>query len=209
LAGDPHRPDWRDWREAVAAYRTALEEWTPEKVPLEWAMTQNNLGTALLRLGERESGAARLEQAVAAFREALEKRTRDRVPLEWAMTQNNLDTALLRLGERKSGTAQLEEAVAAYHAALEEHTRERGPLDWAATQMNLGKALQAPGRAGKRQGATGAGCGGLSRRAPGIHTRSGSIRLGVDAEQPWHGALQAWLVDRIKRFEPSTSRKTP
>jgi hypothetical protein len=30
-------------------------------------MTQNNLGNALQRLGEREDGTARLEEAVAAF----------------------------------------------------------------------------------------------------------------------------------------------
>ena len=42
--------------EAVAAYREALKEWTRERVPLEWATTQNNLGTALATLGERESG---------------------------------------------------------------------------------------------------------------------------------------------------------
>jgi hypothetical protein len=34
-------------------------------VPLDWAVTQNNLGNALRRLGEREGGAARLEEAVA------------------------------------------------------------------------------------------------------------------------------------------------
>ena len=37
-------------------------------VPLDWAMTQNNLGNALQRLGARESGTARLEEAVAAYR---------------------------------------------------------------------------------------------------------------------------------------------
>jgi hypothetical protein len=104
---------------AVAAYRAALEEWTRERVPLQWAMTQNNLGAALWTLGERESGTARLEEAVAAFRAALEERTRERVPLDWAMTQNNLGSALARLGERECGTARLEEAVGAYRAALE------------------------------------------------------------------------------------------
>ena len=54
--------------EAVAAYRLALEEWTRERVPLDWAMTQMNLGNALATLGERESGTARLEEAVAAYR---------------------------------------------------------------------------------------------------------------------------------------------
>ena len=33
--------------EAVAAFRAALEERTRERVPLDWAMTQNNLGNAL------------------------------------------------------------------------------------------------------------------------------------------------------------------
>ena len=80
-------------------------------MPLDWAMTQNNLGNALWTLGERESGTARLEEAVAAYREALEERTRERVPLDWAMTQKNLGTALRALGERESGTARLEEAV--------------------------------------------------------------------------------------------------
>ena len=76
---------------------------TRERVPLDWARTQNNLGTALSTLGERESGTARLEEAVAAYRAALEERTRERVPLDWATTQNNLGNALWsarRAGER-------------------------------------------------------------------------------------------------------------
>jgi hypothetical protein len=60
-----------DLQQAVAAYRDALKEYTRERVPLDWAMTQNNLGTALWTLGERESGTARLEEAVAAYRDAL------------------------------------------------------------------------------------------------------------------------------------------
>ena len=59
----------------MTAYRAALEELTRERVPLDWAMTQNNLGNALATLGERETGTARLEEAVAAYRAALEERT--------------------------------------------------------------------------------------------------------------------------------------
>jgi tetratricopeptide (TPR) repeat protein len=123
--------------EAVAAYRAALEERTRARAPLQWAATQNNLGTALSTLGERESGTARLEEAVAAFRAALEERTRARVPLQWAMTQNNLGTALSTLGERESGTVRLEEAVAAYRAALEEWTRAAAPHWHGIAQRNL------------------------------------------------------------------------
>ena len=139
------------------------EERTRERVPLDWARTQNNLGNALM-LGERESGTARLEEAVAAYRAALKEWTRERVPLQWAMTQNNLGNALRALGERESGTARLEEAVAAYRAALEERTRERVPLQWAMTQNNLGTALRgsASGRAARR---------GWRRRSPPIARR--------------------------------------
>ena len=76
-------------------------------------MTQNNLGSALLNLGERESGTERLDEAVAAYRAALEEYTREGSPADWAMTQNNLGNALRSLGERESGTERRDEAVAA------------------------------------------------------------------------------------------------
>jgi hypothetical protein len=39
--------------EAAAAYRAALEEYTRVRAPLDWAATQNNLGTTFQRLGAR------------------------------------------------------------------------------------------------------------------------------------------------------------
>ena len=116
-----------------------------DRVPLDRAMTQVNLGNALATLGGRNSGTARLEDGVAAYRAALEGYTRDRTPLDWAITQMDIGNALLTIGERESGTARLEDAVAAYRAALEESTRERVPLKWAMTQNNLGNALEALG----------------------------------------------------------------
>jgi tetratricopeptide (TPR) repeat protein len=96
------------------ACRAALEERTIAR-----AQAQNNLGTALWRLGMRESGTARLQEAVTAYHAALEEYTRDRVPLGWAQTQNNLGNALIVLSERETGTARLQEAAAAFDAALE------------------------------------------------------------------------------------------
>src|SRR5439155_7664038 len=105
------------------------------------AGAQNNLGNALERLGERESGTARLEEALAVDRAALEERTRDRVPLDWAETQYSLGDALRMLGQLENGAEHLEEVVSAYGAALEERTRDWVPLQWAKSTGNQGVAL--------------------------------------------------------------------
>ncbi len=131
--------------EAVAAYKEAFKDYTRERVPLQWAMTQNNLGNALCALGQRESGTDRLEEAVAAYKEALKEFIRERVPFWWAKTQNNLGTTLWRLGERETRTDRLEEAVTALGEALKEMPRERVPLQWAVTQNNLGAVLRTLG----------------------------------------------------------------
>jgi tetratricopeptide (TPR) repeat protein len=111
-------------------------------VPIDWAMTQNNLGNALLSLGESENGTAHFEKAVAAYRDALKEYTRERAPLQWAATQSNLGNVLQALGEREGGTVRLDEAVAAYREALMETTRERVLLLWATTIGNQGVTLR-------------------------------------------------------------------
>ena len=176
-------------------------------MPLDWAMTQNNLGIALSALGERESGTAKLEEAVAAFREALKEWTRERVPLDWAMTQNNLGIALCRLGERESGTAKLEEAVAAYREALKERTRERVPLDWARTQNNLGNALVAPRRARERDGEARRGRRRLSRGAEGMDPRAGAARLGQRPRTIW--AMRFRTSGSARAGRRSSKRPSP
>jgi transcriptional regulator with XRE-family HTH domain len=81
-------------QDAVTAYRAALEVYTREASPMDWAMTQNNLGNALRDLGTRAGDTAALQDAVTAYRAALEVYTREASPMDWAMTQNNLGNAL-------------------------------------------------------------------------------------------------------------------
>ena len=56
-------------REASALVDHGREfgESTRERAPLQWAMTQNNLGTVLAPLGERESGTARWKELMTAL----------------------------------------------------------------------------------------------------------------------------------------------
>ncbi len=112
--------------EAVAAYRAALEEYTRERVPLDWPTTQNNLGNALLSLGER--GTARLDEAVVAYRAALEERTRERVPYPWAQTQENLAIAYSALFDKTRRPSQLNDALGAVEGALQEYRKAGAAL---------------------------------------------------------------------------------
>ncbi|WNG17850.1 NB-ARC domain-containing protein [Cystobacter fuscus] len=126
-------------RRAIASFRSALEVWTRESFPENWAMVHNNLGIALgeLPTGNREDN---LWQAIASFRSALEVWTRESFPENWARAHNNLGNALVQLptGNREEN---LRQAIAAYQSALEVLTRESSPEDWAMAHNNLGIAL--------------------------------------------------------------------
>ncbi|MGO9422956.1 hypothetical protein [Roseiarcus sp.] len=117
--------------EAVAAFRAALEEFTRERVPLQWAATQSNVGNVLAALGRGESGTARLEEAVSAYRAALEERTRERVPLDWAASFGNQGVALTVLADRKDDALIAETAVKQIKTAYEA-TYSGGHEQWAA-----------------------------------------------------------------------------
>lgn len=89
----------------MQAYQEALKEWTRERVPLDWAMTQYNLGTAQQTLGERESDTERLEQAVQAYVNALEIVTEKSVPAYWQVIQRNFQEAQSLIEKRKKAAS--------------------------------------------------------------------------------------------------------
>ncbi|MBK9135362.1 MAG: helix-turn-helix transcriptional regulator [Betaproteobacteria bacterium] len=135
--------------EAVAAYRAALGELSPDHTPTEWGATQCNLGIELAALGEAEPGPAGtewLQAAVDAYRAALRALSLEAAPAAWAIAQHNLGGALRLLGEREAGTQSLREAALAFGEALKHHTRERAPGHWAAAQNDRALALLALGQ---------------------------------------------------------------
>ena len=122
----------------IACYTPALEVYTPENYPENWATTQNNLATAY---SNRIAGvmAENIEFAIACYREALIVYTPENYPEDWAMTQNNLGAAY---SDRIEGVraANIELAIACYREALIVYTPENYPEDWAMTQNNFGNA---------------------------------------------------------------------
>ncbi|QIR41292.1 CHAT domain-containing protein [Tolypothrix sp. PCC 7910] len=125
---------------AITGYEVALNVYTPEALPIDWAMTQNNLAAAY---SDRIKGdrAENIEMAIAAYTAALTVYTPEALPIDWAMTQNNLsNTYSNRIkGDRADN---IEKAITAYTAALTVYTPEALPIDWAMTQNNLSNAYR-------------------------------------------------------------------
>jgi tetratricopeptide (TPR) repeat protein len=65
---------------AIERYQRLVRLTPRERMPQQWASTQNDLGNVLLSLGQRESGVTRLEQAITAYFDALKEWTEDRAP---------------------------------------------------------------------------------------------------------------------------------
>ncbi len=112
----------------------------------DWARIQDNLGSTLGILGQRQRGTRMLETAISAFENSLTRRDRVRTPFDWASTQNNLGNALGILGQRQRDEELLEKSIAAFESALDIRTSEQSPEDWATTQNNLAAVLQSLGQ---------------------------------------------------------------
>jgi hypothetical protein len=82
--------------QSVAAYRSALEVYTREQLPQDWALTQNNLGLVLYELGKRSSGgqsARYLNEAIASYGNALSIFTPEADPYRNETARRNLEAA--------------------------------------------------------------------------------------------------------------------
>ncbi len=125
---------------AIIGYDLALNIFTDEDFPQEWAVTQNNLGNAYSNkiTGNRRQN---IDAAIACYQMALEVYTREDFPQNWATTQYNLGSAYYNkiTGKRAEN---IDVAIACYQLALEVRTREDFPQNWAMTRYNLGVAYK-------------------------------------------------------------------
>lgn len=147
------------WQQAIDAYQNAQQIHQPstgsgyhwpfpeqensqkkQQMPLQWATTQNNLGTAYWNLAQYQEPVRSLYQAIAAYKRALKIYTPETEPLHYAMLQNNLGTAYWNLAQYEEPEDNLLLAVSAYRLALNYRTRDTVPHQCAATQNNLGTA---------------------------------------------------------------------
>jgi tetratricopeptide (TPR) repeat protein len=74
---------------AIACYEAALSMYTEDSFPMDWAMTQNNLGIAYKNLPSGDHD-INLNRAIACYEASLRVRTEENFPMDWAMTQGNI-----------------------------------------------------------------------------------------------------------------------
>jgi tetratricopeptide (TPR) repeat protein len=130
---------------AIRTYREALKLRSRERVPAEWASTQEGVANAFLVLGKQKYGVVWLREAVTICRSLSEVQSHEKNPEDWARTKNNLGITLKNVSQSVPDTKAFEDAIVEFKDALTVRTRFRFPVEWAMTQSNLGNALRSLG----------------------------------------------------------------
>ena len=103
--------------ESINLYKEALLVRRRAEIPLEWALTKNNLGIALWRRACASGSQSELLEAKQCMEDALLERTEQRAPFDRAGSILNLGQILLRLGWTVNGIDYLFQAVNAFAEA--------------------------------------------------------------------------------------------
>ena len=135
-------------RASSEALQSALQVYTREDLPIQWAGAQLNLGVTYLRTARLNGGREGLDanaEAASASRNALRVYTRERHPLSWAKAQFNLGVALSYHGESTGATKGLpflHEAATAFRQAIEVYVRDVHPAQSADAHRCLGQVYE-------------------------------------------------------------------
>ncbi|WP_170294917.1 cyclic nucleotide-binding domain-containing protein [Roseospira navarrensis] len=187
-------------RQAVDAFKAALESFHRDLYPYEWAGLKHRLGLLSYRIHMAEGDPAALRESINAFQAALQVFNTAETPERWGEAMHDLAQVLQVYGGQERKPEVLSRAVDAANAALQVRTLDAAPLLWAATQNNLGSALFLMFRLAKDAGA-------LYQAREAFHQSANTYEL--------HGAKrQADIVSRnLRRVENlidrQGSRSTP
>lgn len=127
--------------QAVQCFNAALENYSKEDAPQQWASTQYNLATANHALGRLLGTSSPMKIAVDAYTDALQVWTREIHPEEWMQAMYQLGAALYTHGIQLKGNRQLQKSVVAYKNALAILNADDHALELTATHNNRGVTL--------------------------------------------------------------------
>lgn len=127
---------------AVAYFQRTLNDWTRDRDPLEWAMTQRNLADALGQLFGLDWHDAPLHPAMTAYQNALAIYQSRSDRLDSAHVQLGLASGYEIIGRYEPGRENVSRAVDHYRAAIDGFDPHTYPDDWADAQLKLANALR-------------------------------------------------------------------
>ena len=131
---------WTMLQSAITDYRAALESWSFDDDPSEYATVQVNLGITFWELSQVTDPTGNLRLAIAAYDEALRFFAPGTTPFQYALAQHHLGNAYTQLAAYEHQEDNLGQAVAAYVEALRFFTADITPFAYGMEQTNLGTA---------------------------------------------------------------------
>ena len=128
-------------RLAVTAFEQALKVYSLDKLPVDYAMAQNNRGLAYRTLAEVENRQDNCKRAIAAFRESLRVRMLETRPVDYAKTQESMGFACWSLAEVEDKAENCRLAMHAFSEALKVFTPRDFPERSGGVQSNLARLV--------------------------------------------------------------------
>ena len=89
-------------REAISAYKKALNIYQRKQMRREYAKAQRMIGTVYSALSDMENPLANMEKAIQAFNESLKMLSDSEFPLEFAEVQYDRGVAYFKLAQAGS-----------------------------------------------------------------------------------------------------------
>jgi tetratricopeptide (TPR) repeat protein len=125
---------------ATRSFLQALQVFSLDNAPLNWAMTKLNSSGAYLSRGIRQKNRSALRSAIVAADEATKVFTREHAQLKWAMCAANRATALATIGKIDGDTTPLREAITTYRQAIEVLQEKGAKVQLENTEKSLDEA---------------------------------------------------------------------
>ena len=127
---------------SAANIQRALDAWTHDRDPLEWAMAQRNLGRTLCDQYNINKDTALLHPAVAAFQNAMSVYQSRSDQVDVAQIQSALGSLFEAISRFEPGRESIKKAVDYYRVSLNGIDPQKFPNLWGETQIQLGNALR-------------------------------------------------------------------
>jgi tetratricopeptide (TPR) repeat protein len=127
--------------QAMSYHEAALQVYTFERYPFQYAKTCGQLGIICQHYGVASGQKEFIERAISSYKAALWVYNRDTFPEQWTMLQTYMGCAYAYRGQGKAGD-NIEYAIYCHEMALRVVPRALFPTIWATAQTHLGDAYR-------------------------------------------------------------------